>query len=53
VCDWGEVGKLGEDNPSPCGFVIEQKIKNQQLDGGSIKSMIPMKKEDPSNLFNE
>jgi hypothetical protein len=31
VCDWGEVGRLGEDNPSPYGFVVKEEIKNQQL----------------------
>ncbi len=23
VCDWGEARKLGEDNPSPYGFVTK------------------------------
>jgi hypothetical protein len=29
VCDWGEVGRLGEDNPSPHGFAIEKKTTTQ------------------------
>ncbi len=29
VCDWGEVGRLGEDNPSPYGFVTKEKSATQ------------------------
>jgi hypothetical protein len=30
VCDWGEVGRLREDNPSPYGFMIKEEIEQLQ-----------------------
>jgi hypothetical protein len=29
VCDWGEARKLGEDNPSPYGFVTKEETPTQ------------------------
>lgn len=30
LCNWGEVGRLQEDNPSPYGFMIEEDTKQLQ-----------------------
>ncbi len=30
VCDWGEAGRVGEHNPSPYGYAIEEETAIQQ-----------------------